>query len=278
MNVSDTYDTNIMARKKDLTDVTSYLLNLGISHTESELYIKLLELGAVTISGLSKIAQIPRTTVYANIDKLINRGLVYQSTKNNRKYLVAESPHKLKLIIESMKLEVEEEKRNVSYLDENFGDFLQNVESRLPVAANDSKVCVKYYEGKNGAQLIYREAFESKEVRSYVNLSSVYKFLPQNESIYLDSQRTVRSTIVKEIIDDSQESFEIATKFAKKTNFKFKRTNSGIIVPRIDILIYDGCVAMINFSDTITGSVMINDEYYQHQKEHFDMTWEQLEK
>ncbi|MCA9387249.1 hypothetical protein KC669_04415, partial [Candidatus Dojkabacteria bacterium] len=137
-------------------------------------------------------------------------------------------------------------------------------------------VDVKYYEGKDNAMLIYKEAFNADELRSYVNLEAVSEVFTDNAQLYQEAQKRKKSKLVREILDASDSSIAKGSEFAKDDNFDFKTSKTPMNLSSIDVLIYDGKVATINFKDSITGTVIANKDYYENSKAIFDMLWNML--
>ena len=75
------------------------LQNLGLTKTESKIYITLLNLGSSLAGIIARKSGIHRRTVYDILDKLIEKGLIGYITKNNRKYYEINNPEKLKELI-----------------------------------------------------------------------------------------------------------------------------------------------------------------------------------
>lgn len=273
------YGIRCDGRFKYMKNIEQYLSKFGITETEIQLYLKLLKLNTSTITELSSKTRIPRTTVHTNVERLIQRGLVTQSIKKERRKLFAENPEKIKILLVNRQIQLENDLRSVKNLGKELPEFIKIIQKTIPSSEKHSKISVKYYEGKQGAKLIYQEAFSAKELRSYVNLEATHEVFSDNTKLFNIIQKRNPSLIIKEIIPHSEKSIKKAKQFARKSNFQFRVTSLPINLTSIDILIYDGKVAMINFrGNTIVGSVLENNDYYYNSKIIFDFLWNNLKK
>lgn len=248
--------------------VLGYLQEFGLNDKEITIYLTLLKSGPSTIMDLARKTDIKRSTTHNNVEELIKKGLVSQTNHGERRMVVAENPEKLKFLLEQRKWEV-------SRLETNMDEIVKEIFQIVPKARENTHVDVKYYTGKEGTSLIYRDAFAAKELRSYVNLTAASKIFPENSAIYLNSQKKNRNLKVKELIDNSDESIKIAKHYEKNSNFNFKISSKPLNLTTIDTLLYDGKVAFINFrDDSITGTVIDNNDYYNNNVVIFDLIWD----
>lgn len=249
--------------------IKNYLLDFGLTEKEVKLYLTLLKSGPNTIMNLARETGIKRSTTHNNIEELIKKGLVSQTNYGERRMVVAEHPEKLTFLMDQKRWDVKK-------LEEILPDVITKIVETVPEAKETTKVEVKYYEGKKGLEVIYRDAFSANELRSFVNLNEVSKAFPENSEIYLDLQTKNKDLKVYEIVDNSDESIEKAKLFAKNSNFRFKVSNTKLEVSAIDTLIYDNKVAVISYNKTISGIVIESQDYYKNYKGLFDYIWEIL--
>jgi sugar-specific transcriptional regulator TrmB len=84
------------------------LQEIGLSHRESKCYIALLELGSTKIGPLCKKTEIPSSKIYEILEKLIKKGLVAYTLKDNIKYFQASDPKNIINHLEDKKKMVEQ--------------------------------------------------------------------------------------------------------------------------------------------------------------------------
>lgn len=124
---------------------TENLEKLGLSRNESKIYLALLDTGSSTADRISQKAGIHRRTIYDNIEKLLNKGLISFAIKGNKKYFEAADPQKLKDIINDKKQRIQSQEKT-----------LEEILPELLVAQKYSKDKqeVNVYKGKEGIKTI----------------------------------------------------------------------------------------------------------------------------
>ncbi len=71
------------------------LVDVGLTSTESKIYLSLLELGFTTVTSISERTKLHRTNVYDSLKKLCDKGLVSFMKQDNITFYEAASPHNL---------------------------------------------------------------------------------------------------------------------------------------------------------------------------------------
>jgi predicted transcriptional regulator len=134
-------------------DIKQNLLNLGLEDSEADVYIALSNKESASILELSKVVNIPRTTVYRLCEKLVEKKFaewIVDSIGNKIKVL---RPSSLDFLIkeEKQKLEVKE-------------NALQTLQSMIPdVPLTIPKTQVRYYQGKEGMKQVMWNALKAKK-------------------------------------------------------------------------------------------------------------------
>ncbi|MBL8029697.1 MAG: hypothetical protein JNN11_00400 [Candidatus Doudnabacteria bacterium] len=123
------------------------LENLGLSKTESQIYLAALELGESLHKQLAEKAGIKRPTLYEVIPKLFEKGLISKSIKGKRQFLVPEDPQKF---LEAKKLELEALQNQIPLL-----------QSLMLTAKSRPKISL--YEGIEGIKKVYQDHIEQGE-------------------------------------------------------------------------------------------------------------------
>src|SRR5687768_16216446 len=111
----------------------SPLINqLGVTETEFKMYLQLLSIGPCTKTEFANKFKVPRTTVFAKTERLIQKGLITQITKNNRNIIIAENPKKLELLALRRKIELEEELNKTKESSKDLSYLIQNITDTIP--------------------------------------------------------------------------------------------------------------------------------------------------
>jgi sugar-specific transcriptional regulator TrmB len=170
--------------------------DFGLSDNESRVYIASLSLGATSILKLSKEANIKRTTTYSVVESLKQRGLMLIEQKGWKQYYVAQSPEKLKSIIESKKKKLQ---TGLPYLM-----------SLYNMKGHDS--LIKYYEGLEAIKSAYESMIKDvKSHQDYLVLSDASKWLNLDKQYFINfSKRRARLNInIKMLLQNNSEAKEI---------------------------------------------------------------------
>lgn len=252
--------------------VTDFLGKLGISDTESQLYVDLLELGPSSIAELTRKSTIPRTTVRENVERLIQKGLVSQTFKGARKKLVAEEPNKAKLLLMDRRLDLENQQRNLDDLDNKFEGFAEALYSHIPNIREKADVTVKFYEGKREVFKIYEAALQSEIFKAYVNAEELKIAFPGNFELFVKAHTDNKKMNIWEIMEDTPSAREYASQMPLERYFA-KFVPKGVHFSVIDYMVFDGNVAVIDLKQNTSGLVISNDDYYKNASAIFDLMW-----
>ena len=250
---------------------TDYLISLGLTKIEAIIYEGLLQTGPSTIKELSEFLRLKRITTHFNVESLIEKGLIVQTMQGARRKIMTEEPKKIKYILDR-------KERNIEQLKNDFPDIVKTLENSIPLTKPSSdKVEVKYYEGKNGLQLIYDDVLKANELRSYVNSKEIAKIFPNNVNLFITTHNKNKNMQIWEIMNKSSifSSTKYSMKMAKDRYFvKYVPETMNLSV--VDYMIYDGKVAIVNIRENPTGLIIINKDYYENAKEIFNFVWKML--
>ncbi len=135
-------------------ELIKIMKEFGLSEKETELYLKLLELGSTTSGILRSELGFYSKTIYELLNKLIGKGLVSFVIKSNTKYFEADNLEKFLDIIE-------EEKENLDLREKNFRKILPELNERK-LLKNELQEATIYKE-KNGMKTIFEDQLKQKE-------------------------------------------------------------------------------------------------------------------
>jgi sugar-specific transcriptional regulator TrmB len=141
---------------------TKTLQKLGLSKGESEIYLTLTKLGQSNIATLSKITKHHRTHIYDTLEKLKQKGLISETTIQNKKFVQPTSP---KNILDYIK-EKEELAKNL-------------IEELNRITTSKPQLTVETYQGKSGLKSVLRDILrENKNYLGYGEGTRFGKILP----------------------------------------------------------------------------------------------------
>lgn len=147
--------------------IDDLLKDLGLSTTESKIYLAALELGKSLPKHLAKKANIKRSSLYTSLPNLFEQGLLSETVIGKRRYLVAEDPQ--------------------TFLNQK-QESLQQIESLVPqlrllLATASSKPKIIFYEGVEGIKKLYQDNLHEK--KPTLELVGIEKIQPEVEK-YID--------------------------------------------------------------------------------------------
>ena len=119
------------------------LKDIGLNEREVSVYTTLVKEGELNASKIAYYTKINRTTVYLELDNLINRGLVNFIVRNHKKYFSATRPEKIIDILEERKRQAQ---KLVSELNS--------------LQKSKDKTKVQIFEGKEGVKNLYLDALK----------------------------------------------------------------------------------------------------------------------
>jgi sugar-specific transcriptional regulator TrmB len=136
-----------------MEQLTNILKKIGLTQTESALYMAGLQYPSLGVNELEKQTGIKRTTIYHALDTLMQKGLVAKVGTEFKTRFSMTKPENIKLLIDKEIAQLKSKKQD---LDEIIP--LLNQKRRL----YESDIRVSHYEGIEGIKLIVEEALYCK--------------------------------------------------------------------------------------------------------------------
>ncbi|MFH1522486.1 MAG: helix-turn-helix domain-containing protein [Patescibacteria group bacterium] len=134
-------------------DIT-ILKKLGLTDKELNVYLKLLEYGAISVRSLAELTGLNRGTTYDVLKRLQEIGLVSYYVAETKQKFIAEDTDKL------MEL-VRDKEDDIIKIKERLSELIPELKSLQD--KNDSKPATKLYEGKKGIKFILDDVLTSVE-------------------------------------------------------------------------------------------------------------------
>ena len=238
---------------------------LGVGERESEVFFGLLERGAASAAMLAKqTPDIPRTSIYDILKNLQQRGLVSTVTKDAVIFYQVESAEHAIDTLEAQKRELDEKQNAIRAA----ADAFQQLKFGTTYEPG-----IRHFQGKNGILAIHRELQKARqETRTIVNIAAVYKFFPR--------------LVVEDNLKDFQ-TFKIPKKDLMIKSPEAKRYLQSAPITAIhqvkwlpdsvrfdtDTLIWEGHVAIIDYSDRLSGIIIDNPTIEKTFVAWFEMMW-----
>lgn len=241
-------------------DTIATLGKIGLGKKEVDIYLALLRLGTANIMDLSREADISRPLVYKSLDKLLKEGLVSRIRKGKRDHYTAESPDRLRHLLETVGDDLDS-------LIPELQSVYQKGEATKPIA--------RYFKGTNGIRAIWDDlASTLGKSETYYRYSSSLNM--QKPDRYLSSY--YQDTKKKKQI----ERFVITSETISKTRrpdlnreVRIIPKESSLFEYGITQLIYGRKVAFIDYR-TETVFVIENEAIAEFQKAIFKTLYQRL--
>lgn len=216
--------------------ITDYLQELGLTEIEAALYEGLLETGSTTVMELAEHTGIKRITTHFNIENLIKKGLVTQIIVGARRQIMAEGPEKLEYLIT-------QKEREVRRIRDEFSIITKDLSSSLLHSQAGEHVQVKYYEGKEAVQSVYKEILKANVIYAFANFDRLLSVFPENHELFQKTLNQNPKMEIWDIFETTIDSQKLASKTNKRHHFCFFPPNMSL--SDFDFLIFDNNVAMI---------------------------------
>lgn len=153
------------------TDIAKLFSSLGLSDTETKVYLASFKLGANSIQEIAKKAGLSRTATYDAVSTLQDKGLMSTVTRGKKKYFSAEEPERA----------VHHFQERLRSMKENLGT-LSAVLPELKLQAGGERPTVRFYEGKDAIFAVFAD-MASVHIDSFDEISNfedIYKYLDIN--------------------------------------------------------------------------------------------------
>lgn len=235
------------------------LKQFGLTDNEAKVYLAGLELGATSIQEIAKKAGVKRTTVYAVIQALKQKGLFSESQKGAKMIFIAESPENLVRLSEQRYYDLKK--------------LLPELESIYN--ASEAKPKVRFYEGREGYLTVYENILKDKPKE--VLVFGAYDFwCAQIDEKYEQDwiERRVKQGIFLRWLD-FKTSLTEKMRLADKENLRAIRFLPQKFSYTPSMFIYSNKAVIISGKQKKFTAVVIEDkETSQMFKQLFEMFWQ----
>ncbi|MFA4872781.1 MAG: helix-turn-helix domain-containing protein [Patescibacteria group bacterium] len=252
--------------------VLEQLINLGLQKNEAIVYIALLELGKGTVSEISKTAHLNRTTGYDILERICVYGIANRSTIGKKRIYIAEPPSRLKSLMAARKFKADKDLGKVD-------DILPDLQS---LYKTDLKPSIKFFEGFDGINNIYRHSLEAKE--TIYSILDLEQYLPELDSFGKEHIKDRTRLKVREKV--LARKSEKAIDFYKST-YKDNKARQNIteyrwlehkfpFSPAAEVMTYDDKVIGVLFKPGEKSAFEIQSRSFANSlKVLFETVWEQ---
>lgn len=259
-----------MLNRIQLEEVTSGLLQLGLSAKEALVYVSTLETGEATIPSISSATKLSRGTVYDIVEKLKVKGFLSEIKKGKRRKIVAENAtNKLYSVLDSQHAELQKAKKVVEKI-------LPTINALS--GGQDFKPQIRVYEGEKGFRKVWDEIFSFKE-KTFLSISRIetfQKFMGQDFLNEIQTRKANLGFTSRAINEDSAQAQEMKLndpKYFRETRLAPKEFQ----FPSSEIIFGDK-IAMFSTREENIIVVIESKDFAETHRAYFEMIWKMLEK
>lgn len=246
-----------------MTKWEKYFQLLGITDSETKIYLAVLKSGPDTVQNIAKAVGLSRVTVYAAIEALTKHGLMTSVEKGKKQFYAAEPPERIVTLAEN----------KTSQMQTIIKEIKENIQDLKLVQSGDKPV-VKMYEGIEAFAAIQDDVIKSKseELCEFGNIDEINRVYPygyEHQKHYYDQLAKMKTNRKLIFISKEKKPHSIETNKTIKylpDNIKFYG----------DIFFYGDKVWLSNFKDRQVTVMIQSREIRETIQSMFDMIWEQL--
>ncbi len=234
---------------------------VGLNDKEAQTYLSLLRLGPQAVSVIAKNTTQVRSSCYAILEKLMQKGFVEKVIQENNTQFRAVEPIYVLDQLKTKQYELESKIENLGYALKDFDQLKNNYEVKPKVV---------FFQDETGLQNVLENTFKSSEpLRCYASLDELSLLLPNYMPRYYE-KRVKQGLKVRAIYPATDKSF------LHKKRDKFELRESRLIPEEfdfhLDIMIYDHKVVITSLKEKF-GVLIESKEMAQAQKKIFDLIW-----
>lgn len=237
-------------------DVISLLNELGLSESETKIYLASLEAGPTSVQDLAKKARLSRTAAYDAVASLQDRGLMTTFDRGKKRFFVAEGPDKAVTFFRS---KIRGLRTKLEALEEQIPE--------LKLQMGGDRPAVHFYEGRDALHSLFNDVAQAapKTFDEVSNMDDVYDKL---DIEYLKK--------VRKLLDPNKIRMRILH------HGELRSTRPGVkfckLLPEFgdfhgDIWIYSNRVAFVQFFGKVTTVILESEAFADTARALFNAAW-----
>lgn len=239
------------------------LSQFGLSKEESSIYIAALELGESLPSHLAEKAGVKRPMLYKLMPSLFSKGLLTQTVKGKRRYIIAEEPQLL----------MEKKQAELKMLEEKIPEL------QLLLRTAKIKPHIVFYEGVEGLKKVYMDSLQGKQpILNFVGLENIHPEVDLYVKNYYIPQRVNRRIPIRVVASGETTTQQIKLKTDPYALRELKIINKEKFPIPLDGYIYGDNISfiLIRKDSEPIGVIIRSKEIATSMRSLFELIWQNL--
>lgn len=239
-----------------------YLKSLGLSETESRLYLETLKMGPSSVQDIARVTNLSRVSVYSIIENLTKLGLMTSVQKQKKTLYAVEPPERI--------ISLAEKKNNE--MTQALKEIKSNIQE-LKLAQSGDKPVVKMYEGSEVFLAMQEDMLLSKvdQISEFGNLDEIDKVYPYDKLKPLHKKITDLK-VKRRIIYQTKNKLKRIDELGKK----IKYLNDNVKHFGGDFFLYKDTVWLSSFAGTQITVMIKSQEIKDTLQCAFDILWDSI--
>lgn len=257
---------------REVTYAKNKLQKFGLSEKQADIYVFLLRHGDARISDVTRVLNIPRSSVYESLKGLFELGLAEEIIENSYRKVKAYPIRSIKHQLDEKIARLTKQTSELALLEKSL-DALPGIIIQPPTV-------VRYYKGKAGAQQLFWNTLKAKNTLyvysgwgrgRYVGIKYYQNFVA--ESLIRNVQERVITNPTNSTLDSMRQ--HTGTSLSRTDLSNIRAIPEEQITFKGDTLMYDNIYAQIFLKDDeINGFEIESKQFIKTQRAIFETLWE----
>ncbi|MFA6198283.1 MAG: helix-turn-helix domain-containing protein [Patescibacteria group bacterium] len=235
--------------------IENLLKQFGFTVKETRVYLTSLGLGTASVQRIAQKAGVKRTTVYAILENLLERGIIGKAKVGKKTHYLAEPPEKLFSIVSNLR---------------------DNMKTALPqfnalYSKGETKPKITFFEGKEAIQNVYDDTLREKPTEIFEWNTNAYfqqfpkdhDYLAKRVALNIHAKRLAGSGSVWQTVHKRRDAEQLSETLIVPKEYFW---------PEIEVNIYNNKVAFMNYAEQM--SVIIESQAIADaMRQVYDLSW-----
>ena len=239
-----------------------YLGSLGLSETESKVYLEVLKMGPSSVQEIARTVGVSRVSIYTIIESLTKLGLMTSVQKGKKQLYAVEPPERIVALAE----------KRGNAIHTTMKEIKSSIQE-LRLIQSGNKPIVKMYEGAEVFLAMQEDILRSgvRDISEFGNLDEISRVYPYEELKPLHKKLATKK-INRRIIYQTKED----VKREEEPGKKIKYLKEDVKEFKGDFFLYEDTVWLSSFSGQQITVMIKSKEIKDALQAAFDIVWKAL--